>query len=40
MTRNEFLDRLREALGNALAAPAVLEIVDFYNQYIVDEVNG
>lgn len=40
MTRNEFLDRLREALGNDLAAPAVQENVDYYNQYILDEVKG
>lgn len=40
MTRNEFLDRLREALGNDLAAPAVQENVDYYNQYILDEAKG
>lgn len=37
MTRNEFLDKLREALGNDLPAPAVQENTDYYNQYILDE---
>lgn len=40
MTRNEFLDRLREALGNDLSPLAVQENVDYYNQYILDEVKG
>lgn len=40
MTKNEFLDRLREALGNDLAAPMVQENVDYYDQYILDEVKG
>ena len=40
MTKNEFLDRLKEALGNDLAAPKVQENVDYYNQYILDEVKG
>lgn len=40
MTRSEFLDRLREALGNDLNVLAVQENVDYYNQYIADEVNS
>lgn len=40
MTKNEFLNRLREALGNDLAAPVVQENVDYYDQYILDEVKG
>lgn len=40
MTKNEFLDKLREALGNDLNGPAVRENVDYYSQYIADEVNS
>lgn len=40
MTRNEFLDRLQEALGNDLAAPIVRENVDYYDQYILNEVKS
>ncbi len=38
MTRREFLDGLRTALGNDLSGPVIQENVDYYNGYISDEV--
>ena len=38
MTRMEFLQQLRQALENDLSGSVVQENVDFYNQYISDEV--
>lgn len=38
MTRNEFLSELRQALENDLSGSIVQENVEFYNQYITDEV--
>lgn len=40
MTRNEFLQKLREALSNDLTGSVIQENVDYYNQYITDEVNN
>lgn len=37
MTRQEFLERLRSALGNDLNGPIIQENVDYYNNYINDE---
>lgn len=39
MTRMEFIQQLREALGNDLSSNVVQENVNFYDQYITDEVN-
>ncbi len=39
MTKNEFLDKLRKALGNDLNGSAVQENTAYYQQYIMDEVN-
>lgn len=38
MTRSEFLQELRQALENDLSGRVVSENVEFYNQYINDEV--
>ena len=38
MTRNEFLAELRKALENDLSGRIVQENVEFYNQYIMDEI--
>ena len=38
MTKNEFLDKLREALGNDLAATAAQENTQYYSQYILGEM--
>ncbi len=38
MTRREFLDGLRTALGNDLSGSVIQENVDYYNGYISDEV--
>lgn len=38
MTRIEFLQQLRQALENDLSGSVVQENVDYYNQYISDEV--
>ncbi len=38
MNKIEFLERLRKALGNDLSAAIVQEHVNYYNQYISDEV--
>lgn len=40
MNRSEFLKRLREALENDLSGQVVQENVDYYNQYISDEVKS
>lgn len=40
MTKSEFLEKLREALGNDLDDSLVQENVDYYEQYIHDEVNS
>lgn len=39
MTRMEFIQQLREALGNDLSSNVVQENVSFYDQYITDEVS-
>lgn len=38
MTRSEFLSELRQALENDLSGGIVQENVEFYNQYITDEI--
>lgn len=38
MSKDEFLEKLRKALGNDLAGSIVQENVDYYRQYISDEV--
>ncbi|MDL2295540.1 DUF1700 domain-containing protein [Lachnospiraceae bacterium OttesenSCG-928-E19] len=40
MGRSEFLNQLREALGNDLGAAAVQENVNYYSDYISDEVRN
>lgn len=39
MTRIEFLQQLRQALENDLKGSVVQENVDYYSQYIGDEIN-
>ena len=39
MTRSEFLEKLRKALGNDLSGAIIQENVNYYDQYITDEVN-
>ena len=39
MTRSEFLEKLRSALGNDLRGSVIQENVDYYNNYIQEEVN-
>lgn len=38
MTKKEFLDKLREALSNDLAEPAVRENLEYYDVYMTDEI--
>lgn len=38
MTKREFLDGLRAALGNDLQGPVIQDNVNYYNGYISDEV--
>lgn len=38
MTKQEFLEKLRAALGNDLSGVVVSENVNYYNQYITDEM--
>ena len=38
MTRNEFLSQLREALKDDLSGSAIQENINYYNQYISEEV--
>lgn len=38
MTKQEFLEKLRAALGNDLSGAVVSENVNYYKQYITDEV--
>lgn len=38
MTKSEFLDKLRTALGNDLTGPIIQENINYYDQYISDEV--
>ena len=38
MSKDEFLEKLRKALGNDLAGSIVQENVDYYRQYISDEM--
>lgn len=40
MTKREFLDRLKSALGNDLSGSAVQENVDYYNEYISEAVSS
>ena len=40
MTREEFLRRLSEALEGNISAGAVQDNLNYYNQYILDEVRG
>ena len=37
MTRREFLDGLRTALGNDLSGSVIQENVDYYNGYISEK---
>lgn len=39
MTKNEFLEKLRAALGNDLSGSIIQENVNYYNGYITDEVS-
>ena len=39
MTKREFLEKLKNALGNDLTGPIIQENVDYYDQYISEEVN-
>ena len=39
MTKNEFLQELRQALENDLSGSIVQENVEYYNQYITEEVS-
>ena len=39
MTKNEFLEGLRKALGNDLDRETVQEKVAYYERYISDQVN-
>lgn len=39
MTRMEFLQQLRQALENDLSGRVVQENVEYYNQYITDEIS-
>lgn len=38
MNRSEFLNQLREALGNDLEASAVQENINYYSNYIAEEI--
>ena len=40
MNRLEFLEKLKEALEQDLGPQAVQDNVNYYNQYIMDEVRG
>ena len=40
MTKVEFLEKLRQALGNDLTGSVIEENVNYYSQYISDEVNS
>lgn len=40
MTKSEFLDKLREALANDLTGPVIRENVDYYSEYISNEVKA
>lgn len=40
MTKSEFLEKLREALANDLTGPVIRENVDYYSEYISNEVNA
>lgn len=39
MTKSEFLEKLRAALGNDLSGTIIQENVNYYNGYINDEIN-
>lgn len=38
MTKKEFLEGLKSALGNNLSGPVIQENVDYYNSYISEEI--
>ena len=38
MTKREFLDKMREALSNDLAEPAVRGNIEYYDVYMTDEI--
>ncbi|MCP1109007.1 putative membrane protein [Lachnospiraceae bacterium PF1-21] len=40
MTKSEFLERLKEALENDINGPVVQENINYYSQYIDDEVRN
>jgi hypothetical protein len=40
MTKIEFLEKLRSALGNDLSGSIIQENVDYYNEYITNEVRN
>lgn len=39
MTKSEFLEKLESALGNDLSGSIIQENINYYSQYISDEVN-
>lgn len=39
MTKSEFLEKLRAALSNDLSGPIIQDNVNYYNQYINDEIS-
>ncbi len=38
MTKREFLDKLKKALANDLSGNVIRDNVDYYNDYITEEV--
>ena len=38
MTKREFLDKLKKALANDLSGSVVQDNVNYYNEYITEEV--
>lgn len=40
MTKREFLDKLKAALGNDLSGAVIQENVDYYNEYISEAVSS
>ncbi len=39
MTKSEFLEKLKSALGNDLSGSIIQENINYYSQYISDEIN-
>ena len=40
MTKREFLDKLKKALANDLSGNVIRDNVDYYNDYITEEVRN